>query len=114
MSGFCNATERVTAVVRGGASNAAARATSHHDKFGQEHLRVLTYNVYYLSMLSAIPQCKANVCMENIADAINRASPRYDFVTLQEASLFQEHERRCPVLARMSGYATRVEDEQVV
>lgn len=49
-----------------------------------DDLRVLTYNVYWKAMESAIPACAGDVCLDNIKK--NISGELYDFVCLQEAS----------------------------
>jgi hypothetical protein len=53
------------------------------------NIKLLTYNLYWKAMTGNHPACKSDICINNVADMIDKNDP-YDFITFQEAANYEK------------------------
>lgn len=83
-------------------------------------LIILSYNIFWEGMIEKMPTgkkrpplCEKNVCADNIAEVINTASKKYDFITLQEAANIEYLEKKCSILREMGSYVGIIKPEDI-
>lgn len=79
----------------------------------ENRVKVLSWNVYWVAMLSKKKQCYNNICLKNVAKFIDNNGP-YDFVGLQEATNWPNIQKASTVLSKMNAVSISTDLENQV